>query len=213
MDQPRRDFVEASGRIAPRPLLGAVHTISLQSLSAQGVVLLGRFTGAVGDHLTFADDLDEHIRFGDQTSAEVKRRIDEHIDRARISAPAAEPDPAETIQPCLPAVPIRKLDVVACGITAIVWCTGFGGDFSWVRLSGALDATGLPVQEEGISPLRGIYYAGLEFASTRKSGTILALAEEANRVARCVVDGLSTASMPDVQHRSTGQSHPSAPEN
>src|SRR3954447_22090958 len=44
-DLPRREFMEPSGRIASRPLLGALHTISLQSLSTQGVVLLGRFTG------------------------------------------------------------------------------------------------------------------------------------------------------------------------
>ncbi len=57
MDQPRRDFIEASGRIPPRPLLGAVHTISLQSLSARGAVLLGRFTGAAdGRYLAFADE-------------------------------------------------------------------------------------------------------------------------------------------------------------
>jgi putative flavoprotein involved in K+ transport len=43
-DVPRQ--MEPSGRIEPRPLVGAVHTISLQLLSAQGVLLLGRFTGA-----------------------------------------------------------------------------------------------------------------------------------------------------------------------
>ena len=100
MDQPRRDFIEASGRIPPRPLLGAVHTISLQSLSARGAVLLGRFTGATdARYLAFAGDLDEHIRFGNQTSADIKREIDDYICRAQIVAPAAEPDPAETIEP------------------------------------------------------------------------------------------------------------------
>lgn len=190
MDQPRKDFIEASGRIPPRPLLGAVHTISLQSLSARGAVLLGRFTGATdGRHLAFADDLDEHIRFGNQTSADIKREIDDYICRARIAAPAAEPDPAETIEPCLPDVAIRKLDAFACGITTVVWCTGFGGDFSWIRVSGVLDPWGRPVQEEGVSPVPGIYFAGLDFASTRKSGTILAIAEEAARLVRHVVDG------------------------
>lgn len=193
MDQPRKDFVDASGRIAPRPLLGAVHTISLQSLSARGAVLLGRFTGAVnGRRLAFADDLDEHIRFGNQTSTDIKRQIDDYILRTRIGAPAAEPDPAETIEPCLPVVAIRELDVIASGITTVVWCTGFDGDFSWMRVSGVLDARGRPVQEEGISPLPGIYYAGLDFGSTRKSGTILAIAEEAARLVRCVVDGPRT---------------------
>jgi putative flavoprotein involved in K+ transport len=191
MDQRRKDFIEASGRIPPRPLLGAVHTISLQSLSAQGVVLPGRFMGATdGRYLAFADDLDEHIRFGNQTSADIKHEIDDYICRARILAPAAEPDPAETIEPRLPKTSLRELDVVACGITTVVWCTGFDGDFSWIRVSGVLDARGQPVQEEGVSPVRGIYFAGLDFASTRKSGTILGIAEEAARLVRQVVGGL-----------------------
>ena len=190
MDQPRKDFIEASGRIAARPLLGAVHTISLQSLSARGVVLLGRFTGVMdGRHLTFADDLEEHIRFGNQTSADIKRQIDDYICRARIMAPAAEPDPAETIEPRLPEVAIRELDVAACGITTVVWCTGFDGDFSWIRASGVLDARGQPMQEEGANPMPGIYFAGLDFGSTRKSGTILAIAEEAARLVQHVIDG------------------------
>jgi putative flavoprotein involved in K+ transport len=190
MDQPRREFIEASGRIPPRPLLGALHTISLQSLSAQGAVLLGRFIGATDDRdLAFADDLDEHIRFGNQTSADIKRDIDDCIRRARIVAPAAEPDPAETVEPSLPAVAIRTLDASARGITTVVWCTGFSGDFSWIRVAGVLDPSGRPVQEEGVSPVPGIYFAGLDFASTRKSGTILGIAEEAARLSRHVVDG------------------------
>ena len=188
MDQPRKDFVEPSGRLPARPLLGAVHTISLQSLSAQGVVLLGQLTGVVdGRYLTFADDLDEHIRSGDQTSTDLKRQIDDYISRARIEAPPAEPDPAETVEPRLPKEPIRELDVVACGIATIVWCTGFEGDFSWIHISGALDARGQPVHKEGVSAVQGIYFAGLDFASTRKSGTILGIAEEAAHLVQCMI--------------------------
>ncbi|MEK1932967.1 MAG: NAD(P)-binding domain-containing protein [Pararhizobium sp.] len=45
LDLPRQAFLLPSGNLPPRGLLGATHTISLQSLSAQGVVLLGRFMG------------------------------------------------------------------------------------------------------------------------------------------------------------------------
>jgi putative flavoprotein involved in K+ transport len=183
MDQPRKDLIDASGRIAPRGLLGAIRTISLQSLSARGVVLLGRFTGVESSNLlTFADDLDEHIRFGDEASASLKRQIDEYIARAEIYVPLAEPDPAETVAAHLPNPPILSLDLAAREITAVIWCTGFQGDFSWVRLPDVLDARGQPVHEDGVAPLPGIYFAGLDFASTRKSGTILAIAEEAARL-------------------------------
>jgi putative flavoprotein involved in K+ transport len=179
MDVTRKELIDASGRITGRPLLGAVHTISLQSLSAQGVILLGRFAGIEGRHLTFADDVEEHIRLADETSVNIKRQIDDYLRRAGIHAPPAEADPAETVPPCLPAIPIRMLDVAAWGITAVIWCTGFEGDFSWVRVPGVLDAKGQPIHEHGVAAVPGIYFAGLDFASTRKSGTILAIAEEA----------------------------------
>jgi putative flavoprotein involved in K+ transport len=176
------DIPRPPGRIARRPLLGAVHTISLQSLSAKGVVLLGRFTGASGGHLSFADDLAEHIRFGDEASSNLKRHIDEYIARAGIEVPPADTDPAEIVAPVLPSRPIRSLDPAKCGITTVIWCTGFQGDFSWVQLPGVLDAQGQPVHEGGIAIPAGIYFAGLDFAITRKSGTILAMAEEAPRL-------------------------------
>jgi putative flavoprotein involved in K+ transport len=205
MDVPRKELIDASGRIAGRPLLGAVHTISLQSLSAQGVVLLGRFTGINGYGLSFADDLEEHIRLADETSADIKCRIDDYIRGAGIHAPPAEADPAETTPPCLPATPIHTLDAAACGITTVIWCTGFEGDFGWVRVPGVLDAKGQPIHEDGLAAVTGIYFAGLDFASTRKSGTILAIAEEAAHLVQRIAPSGRNASddeRPAVRQRS-----------
>src|SRR4030095_1485206 len=103
LDVPRKDFVQSSGRIAPRPLFGAQHTISLQSLSAQGVVLLGRLNGIESDgRLSFADDREDNIRFADEASTKMQRQIDDYIARTGIDAPRAEPDPAETVAVSLP---------------------------------------------------------------------------------------------------------------
>lgn len=151
MDVPRRDFVEPSGRISPRPLLGAVHTISLQSLSAQGVVLLGRFTGvADGVRLTFADDLTENMTFADDASDKLKRKIDNFIAQNGLQAPAAEADPAEMIAHRLPTPPIRSLDSAERGVRTVIWCTGFEGDYRWVRLPGVLDAGPSPPCRRGL---------------------------------------------------------------
>src|SRR5215207_8679487 len=125
-DVPRKDFVDPSGRIMGRPLLGVGHTVSLQSLSAQGVVLLGRFTGVKdGQCLIFAADLEEYLRFGDEASGQFKRHIDAYIAREGINAPAAEDDPDETIAPRLPDPPILSLDPSECGLASVIWCTGF----------------------------------------------------------------------------------------
>jgi putative flavoprotein involved in K+ transport len=176
---PRRELILEHGRTPPRPLLGATHTISLQSLSAQGVVLLGRFRGVLKGSLAFGDEVGDHLRFADEASADAKRLIDEYIERAGLDAPPAEEDPAETVVPSVPDPPIRSIDLATSGISSIIWCTGFLGDFSWVRLPGVLDAAGQPVHEDGIGPIPGLYFAGLDSAITRKSGTIPAVAEEA----------------------------------
>jgi putative flavoprotein involved in K+ transport len=186
-DVPRRELVMENGRLPPRPLLGATHTISLQSLSAQGVVLLGRFRGVVNGSFAFGNEVGEHIRFADGASADAKRVIDQYIERAGIDAPPAEDDPAETVAPCVPSPPIHSIDLAGSGISSIIWCTGFSGDFSWVKLPGALDAAGQPIHKDGIGTVPGLYFAGLDFASTRKSGTIPAVAEEADHLVDHIV--------------------------
>ena len=118
---------------------------------------------------------------------DVKRHIDEYISRSGIDAPVPEPDPAETVAARLPSPTIGSLDVAGSGIATVVWCTGFRGDFSWVRVPGVLDQAGQPIHEDGVAARPGIYFAGLDFASTRKSGTILAVAEEAHRLVEHMV--------------------------
>ncbi|WP_034884376.1 putative flavoprotein involved in K+ transport (plasmid) [Ensifer sp. WSM1721] len=187
LDVPRKELVLPSGKLPARALVGATHTISLQSLSAQGVVLLGRFRGVENGSLTFGDELDGNMRFADDVSANAKRLIDEYIEGAGLDAPPADNDPAETVQPRLPDPPIRSIDWNASGVRSVVWCTGFTGDFSWVRLPGALDAAGQPLHEDGVGTIPGLFFAGLDFGSTRKSGTIPAIPEEAARLVKQLV--------------------------
>ena len=184
-------WLEQTGRYARprtaktgRPLLGATHTISLQSLSAMGIVVLGRFTDVDGrGALVFADDLLENARFGDQVSAELRSEIDAFIARKGLAIGPPVVDEAEAIAARFPDPPILSLDPVANGISTVIWSVGFSGDFSWLHVPGALDERGCPVQERCVS-VPGIYFAGLDNSSSLKAGTILVAAEEAQRIAR-----------------------------
>jgi len=187
LDITRKELMLSSGKVPARALIGATHTISLQSLSAQGVVLLGRCRGVDNGSLIFGDELNDNMRHADEASATTKRLIDEYIEREELDAPVDEGDPAETVEPGVPDPPIRSIDCAERGIRSVVWCTGFTGDFSWVRLPGALNAVGQPIHTDGVSTVPGLYFAGLDFGSTRKSGTIPAIPEEA----ACLVDRLA----------------------
>jgi putative flavoprotein involved in K+ transport len=186
-DIPRKDFVGPDGRIPGRPLLGTPHTISLQSLSAQGVVLLGRFTGIANGRLTFADDVRENIRLGDEAAAKTRRHIDDYIACHGIDAPQAIDEPAETVAPRLPNPPILSLDPSEHHLSTVIWCTGFEGDFSFVQVPGLLNAHQQPLEKEGLTDAPGIYFAGVDFSSTRKSGLITSIAEEAERLVGHIV--------------------------
>ncbi|MEY9829971.1 hypothetical protein ABIA25_001786 [Sinorhizobium fredii] len=187
LDMPRREIILPSGKLPPRGLLGATHTISLQSLSAQGVVLLGRFLGVRNGSLVFGDNLDEHISFADESSANVKRFIDDCIGRAGLNAPPAEDDPAEMIAPRLASPP--KIELATSGIGSVIWCTGFRGDFRWIKIPDTIDDDGQPIHEDGIGFVPGLYFSGLDFASTRKSGIIAGVAEEAARLVNHLARG------------------------
>jgi putative flavoprotein involved in K+ transport len=182
LDVRRADFVLPDGTILARPLQGAVETLSLQSLSARGVVLLGRVTDADGRILTISDDVADNIRFADDISAQVRGRIDDYIARSGIAAPAATDDPAEVVAPKIPSPPITSLDLATIGIGTIVWCTGFDGDYGWVQVPGAIGADRQPSHVDGIGTVGGLYFPGLDFASTRKSGTILASTDESRTI-------------------------------
>lgn len=193
MDVKRENFVDQSGKPLSRPLLGALHTISLQSLSGMGVNLLGRFAGVhdAGRALRFDGDLRDNINFGDDSSNRFKAAIDQYIDAAGLHAPPAEPDPAETIAPVADNSAILVLNLAKNGITSIVWCTGFEGEYAFLNIPDALDGAGQPRHIAGVGIVPGLYFAGLDFAVTRKSGTILAIAEEA----RHLVDYIAASSM------------------
>jgi putative flavoprotein involved in K+ transport len=186
-DIPRKDFVGPDGRLPARPLIGARHTISLQSLSAQGVVLLGRFTGVSNGRLTFADDVCENIRLGDEAAAKTRRHIDDYIARHGFDAPPATDDPAETVAPRLANPPILSLDPSEHHLTTVIWCTGFEGDYSFVQVPGVLNARGQPLEHEGLTEAPGLYFAAVDFSSTRKSGLIAGIAEEALRLVDHIV--------------------------
>lgn len=173
-----------------RGLIGATHTISLQSLSAQGVILFGRLKDCSPDgRVSFDDTLAESAAYGDEMSAMLRQEIDDYIHHEALDVADAIPDHAEAVTSHFPDPPIREIDLSAEGITTVLWAVGLRGDFSWLHVPGALDANGEPVQNGCIS-VPGIYFAGLDSLASLRAGTVLAANDDASRIARRITASL-----------------------
>jgi putative flavoprotein involved in K+ transport len=55
---------------------------------------------------------------------------------------------------------------------AVLWCTGFRPNYPWLAIPRALDESGAPRHDRGVSPIPGLYWLGLHW-QTRMSSTLL----------------------------------------
>jgi len=175
---------------APQPQVSGLgrygHTVSLQSLARQGVVILGRLLDVEADTLVLSDDAAAHVRFADGFSQRMKDGTDAYLARAGITPPPLEPDPADVPDPQAGCVsPLRRLNLHEAQVSTVIWATGFKADFSWIHLP-VLGADGRPIYERGISPVRGLYFIGFPWLNSRKSGIIYGIEDDAQYIAAAI---------------------------
>jgi putative flavoprotein involved in K+ transport len=83
----------------------------------------------------------------------------------------------------------RVLDVAN-----VVWCTGFGYDFSWIDLPG-LDDNGQPLHERGVVPsARGLYFVGLRFQYAAVSDVLPGVGRDAAHVVKHLASAARSSS-------------------
>ncbi|MEO1649671.1 MAG: NAD(P)/FAD-dependent oxidoreductase [Pseudomonadota bacterium] len=157
-------------------------TVDFRALAQQGVTLVG-MTDAYSDGvLTFAPDLRQSIANGDANYLSVLDEADAYAERHGLDLPPEDearvvrPDPA-----CL-TDPIFKLDLAAVGVTSIIWATGYGYDFGWLKVD-AFDTNGRPQHQRGVSTEPGLYFVGLPWLSRRGSSFIWGVWHDASYIA------------------------------
>jgi len=167
------------------------HTVSLQGLARQGVVILGRLLDIEAGTLVLSDEAAAHVRFADEFSQRLKDGIDAYLEKAGITPPALEDDPADLPDPEGKCVsPLRRLNLRDANISTVIWATGFSGDFSWIHLP-VLDAQGRPIHLCGISPVPGLYFLGFPWLNSRKSGIIYGIEDDAQYIANAISQQLA----------------------
>jgi putative flavoprotein involved in K+ transport len=147
------------------------HTVDFRDLAARGMVLLGRTNSFDDGVMQFAPDLGDNIAQGDANYLSLLDEADAYVSRNRLDLPQ-EPD-ARTLGPNPQCVtdPVLEIDLVASGVTTIIWATGFSVDYSWLHVD-AFDENGRPRHRRGVSSEPGVYFLGLPWLSRRGSSFI-----------------------------------------
>jgi putative flavoprotein involved in K+ transport len=82
----------------------------------------------------------------------------------------------------LPAVEERDfLDLDRENITTILWATGY--DYGWLKVP-VFDDEGRPVQNRGVTQVPGLYFLGLHWMHTFKSGLFSGVGSDADYLAQ-----------------------------
>jgi putative flavoprotein involved in K+ transport len=158
------------------------NTVDFRVLAENGIRLAG-LTARYGDGLvTFADDLVDNIRHGDENYLSLLKAADEYVSRNGLDLPT-EPEAHILHSDAEDMInPIRELDLAESGVTSIVWATGFAQDYSWLEVD-TFDERGRPVHQRGVSGEPGIYFLGLPWQSRRGSSFIWGVWHDAQYLA------------------------------
>jgi putative flavoprotein involved in K+ transport len=90
---------------------------------------------------------------------------------------------------------IEELDLKAVGINSIIWATGYMFDFSLVKLPIG-DDDGFPIQTRGVTDYPGLYFVGMPWMPSLKSGTLAGVAESAVHVASSIAEANTAVANP-----------------
>ncbi|HXV70912.1 MAG TPA: NAD(P)-binding domain-containing protein [Acidimicrobiia bacterium] len=190
------ELSDPSTQFAAQPQVSGVgrfgSTLSLQSMSRDGVRLMGRLSDVEHGVLRTDDSLAEHVVFADERSAEFTGMIEDWIASNGIIAGPIEDDPND--EPAGPEVftsGITRLDLTEAGVGSVIWCTGFTAEFGWIHAR-VTDENGQPIHKRGISPVPGIYFVGFPWLHSRKSGIIHGIAEDARFIAQSIAARIVT---------------------
>lgn len=157
-------------------------TIDFRRLAAQGMILVGMTRSYANGVLSFSNDLFENITRGDKSYLSLLDEADAYVARNGIDLPE-EPDARDIgPDPLCVTNPVLELNLTDAGITSIIWATGYGVDYSWLKFD-IFDQKDQPRHCRGVSVEPGIYFLGLPWQMRRGSSFIWGVWHDAKHLA------------------------------
>jgi len=174
-EQTLSDMPSPAVRFTSNPLATGAkggHDLSLRTLDADGVALIGHVLGTDGTRVVAADDLADCVAVGDRAFSEICGVI------GRAAAARGLPQ-SELQEPPTPdlvaASPPRLAD-----LGVVIIACGFRPAYGWIAIPDVVDDMGFPDQEDGASTrVPGLFFVGVPWMRTRKSPLLLGVGEDA----------------------------------
>jgi putative flavoprotein involved in K+ transport len=163
---------------------GGGHTLNLHQFARDGVQLLGRTQGVADGRLYFAPDLRENLASGDRFEAEFIQGIDRLIERTGYAAP---PEELPVLRDGYALPQVEALDLGRADIRSVIWANGYRFDFSLVQAP-VFEPNGFPITARGVTAAPGLYFLGVPWLHTAKSGMLLGVGADAQHVAAHIVE-------------------------
>ena len=154
------------------------HTIDYRRFAGEGITLLGRVVAARGRMLDIAPGLGKSLAEADLYYATFLDMADAHARNRGLTLPEDRAARARLPDPSCVTEPVRRLDLRAESINAVIWATGYGVDFGWIDCP-VFDRHGAPLQRGGVTALGGLYFLGLQWMSRMASSFMSGVGDDA----------------------------------
>ena len=155
------------------------HTLNLHQFARDGVTLLGHLRGASGDTVSIAPDLHETLAMVDHFEREVQQMIDGYVQANGLDAPEEK---LPQLRDGYDQPIIEELSLKEAGISSIIWATGYTYDYGLLKMP-VFDGTGFPMQTRGVTSHPGLYFVGMPWMPSLKTGILAGVGEFAEHIA------------------------------
>jgi putative flavoprotein involved in K+ transport len=157
------------------------YDVNVRQMAADGIRVIGRVIGASDGTLAVARNANQVLDEADAAFAGFLAAARDYA-TANPDLDLSEEEP--TGSAALPAMvaEVDSLDLRREKVAAIVWATGYDYDYSWLRVP-VLDPCGQPVQQRGVTQVPGLYFLGLHWMHTFKSGLLAGVGSDAEHLA------------------------------
>ena len=163
--------------------------VNLPALQATGIDLVGRVMSIDGTRIEMADDLAATTAKADASLQHLLGRIDQYIDANGFESEVGEAAELKSVDA---AGTPTALDLGASGISTVIWATGYGRAYDWLKVP-VLDERSEIIHKKGITPADGMYVLGLNFLSQRNSNFIDGVRHDAKRLAGLITSNAGTS--------------------